>query len=177
MQVQERIMRWFQEQNGTAKIEEQGFRGLVRGINGRLLQSLAMYLPLTPAMRVNFQRSRGVKIGKQVFLGIEVFIDPSYPELVTIEDYVSLAGRNIIFCHSDPTLPIREESILQPKKAPVKIKRGAWLAVGSIVLPGVTIGENAVVAAGAVVTKDVPPYCIVGGVPATLIRNMRSPNT
>ncbi len=53
--------------------------------------------------------------------------------------------------------------------APVNICDHAWISCRAIVLPGVTIGEGAVVAAGAVVTKDVPPYAIVGGVPAKII--------
>ena len=174
MGLQGRILHWFQEQNGTAKVEEQTLRELLVGIQGRILQALSMYLPLTPAMRVTLQRARGVRIGHDVFIGIEVFIDPSYPKLVEIGDFVSLAGRNIIFAHSDPTLPIREEGLLPPKISKVQINRGAWLAVGSIVLPGVTVGENSIVAAGAVVTKNVPPYSVVGGVPASIIKRLKS---
>ena len=55
---------------------------------------------------------------------------------------------------------------------PVHICRNAWIGVGAIILPGVTIGENAVVAAGAVVTKDVAPNTIVGGNPAKFIKNI-----
>ncbi len=55
--------------------------------------------------------------------------------------------------------------------APVMIKKNAWIAIGAIVLPGVTIGDGSIVAAGAVVTKDVPPHCMVGGVPARIIKN------
>jgi acetyltransferase-like isoleucine patch superfamily enzyme len=55
--------------------------------------------------------------------------------------------------------------------APVVIESDVWIGAQSIVLPGVTIGEGAVVAAGAVVTKSVPPYTIVGGVPARVLRN------
>ena len=51
----------------------------------------------------------------------------------------------------------------------VKIGDFAWICSRSIILPGVTIGEGAVVASGAVVTKDVPPYAIVGGIPAKII--------
>lgn len=53
---------------------------------------------------------------------------------------------------------------------PVVIQDGAWVAAGAIILPGVTIGERAVVAGGAVVTKDVPPGVTVGGIPARVIR-------
>ena len=55
---------------------------------------------------------------------------------------------------------------------PVHIGRNAWIGVGAIILPGVTIGDNAVVAAGAVVTKDVAPNTIVGGNPAKFIKNI-----
>lgn len=55
------------------------------------------------------------------------------------------------------------------KGAPVKIGPYAWICSRSVILPGITVGEGAVVATGAVVTKDVPPYAIVGGVPAKVI--------
>lgn len=55
----------------------------------------------------------------------------------------------------------------------IAVKRGAWIGAGAIILPGVTVGENAIVAAGAVVTKDVPPNAIVGGSPARFIRSIK----
>jgi len=58
----------------------------------------------------------------------------------------------------------------------VVIKRGAWIGAGAIILPNVTIGERAVVGAGAVVTRDVPPYTVVAGVPAREIKKL-SPKT
>lgn len=54
----------------------------------------------------------------------------------------------------------------------VTLKKGCWIGANSVVLPGVTIGENAVVGAGSIVTKDVEPYTVVGGVPARLIKKM-----
>lgn len=55
---------------------------------------------------------------------------------------------------------------------PIRIGNRAWIGANATILPGVTIGENAVVAAGAVVTKDVPDNCLVGGVPAKIIREI-----
>ena len=55
----------------------------------------------------------------------------------------------------------------------IVIRRGAWIATNAIVLGPCVVGEHAVVAAGSVVTKDVPPYAIVGGVPARVIRSVR----
>lgn len=54
----------------------------------------------------------------------------------------------------------------------VRIKQGAWLGANVTVLPGVTIGENAIVGAGAVVTKDVPAKTVVAGVPAKILRTI-----
>jgi acetyltransferase-like isoleucine patch superfamily enzyme len=59
--------------------------------------------------------------------------------------------------------------------APVRFERRCWIATRAVVLPGVCIGEGAVVAAGAVVTRDVEPYTIVGGVPAKLLGKRRGP--
>jgi len=55
---------------------------------------------------------------------------------------------------------------------PVVISDDVWIGANAVILPGVTIGRHAVVAAGAVVTKDVPDYCMVGGVPAKIIKNI-----
>jgi len=167
------ILRWFQKQLGTAKLEESSLREIFRGIMIRILSSMAMNLPMLPSMRGRLYKCNVVRIGKHVFIGVDVLLDPVRPDLIHIGDYVSLAGRNCILAHSDPTQPIRESGLLGPTFAPVIIKRGAWIAVGAIVLPGVTIGENAIVAAGAVVTKDVPDHAIVGGVPAKVIRIMK----
>jgi acetyltransferase-like isoleucine patch superfamily enzyme len=56
--------------------------------------------------------------------------------------------------------------------APIKIKDKVWIGFNSIILKGVTIGEGAIVGAGSVVTKDVPPYTVVGGNPAKIIKNL-----
>lgn len=55
---------------------------------------------------------------------------------------------------------------------PVTIEKGSWVGLGAIILPGVTIGYGSVVAAGAVVTKNIPPNSFVGGVPATVIKTL-----
>lgn len=55
---------------------------------------------------------------------------------------------------------------------PVKIGKNVWVGAHATILPGVTVGDNAVIAAGAVVTKDVPAFAVVGGVPAKIIKNI-----
>ncbi|MCG8475105.1 MAG: acyltransferase [Cytophagales bacterium] len=65
-----------------------------------------------------------------------------------------------------------EDRYKSGKTKPIIIKDNVWLGLRSIVLKGVTIGEGSVVAAGSVVTKDVPPYTMVGGVPAKVIKSI-----
>lgn len=55
---------------------------------------------------------------------------------------------------------------------PIKIGNRVWIGIAATVMPGVTVGDNSIIAAGAVVTKDVPTNCIVAGVPAKIIKNL-----
>ena len=73
---------------------------------------------------------------------------------------------------SQDTSPIRSQPIIS---APIKIQNDVWIGAKATVLKGVTIGRGAVIAAGAVVTRDVPPYAIAGGIPARVVK-MRSQN-
>lgn len=138
-----------------------------------VLQLLASISP-SSNMAVIFQRARGVSIGRHVFLGPNVSIDLLYPQLVKIEDFVSVGMNSMIFAHSNPTCSIYLKRRYYPRKvAPVKIKRGAWIPPGTIILHGVTVGENSVVGAGSVVLEDVEPFTVVAGVPARLVKRLQ----
>lgn len=78
-------------------------------------------------------------------------------------------GAAIISVNHDYTRSGQEARSTHIKKG-VTIGRNVWIACGAIILPGVTVSDGAVVAAGSVVTKDVPPYTVVGGVPARVIK-------
>ena len=108
-------------------------------------------------------RGNKVKIGKNVSIMYN-WVCMSTGGLV-IEDDVRIAANCSIATNNHD---FYDRAILTCK--PVHIKRNAWIGMGSIILPGVTIGENAIVAAGAVVTKDVPDNAMVGGVPAKIIK-------
>ena len=90
------------------------------------------------------------------------------PGKVVIEDNV-LIGPEVKITTVDYDLHDRHNLFHFGK---VTIKENAWICIGAIICPGVTIGKNAVVAAGAVVTKDVEPNTIVGGVPAKVIKKI-----
>lgn len=138
-----------------------------------LLQNLASISP-SSSLTVSFQRKKGCKIGNHVYIGPNVFIDILYPELITIEDYVSIGMNSMIFAHSNPTNSIWIKKHCYPRRvAPVTIKKGAWIAPGVTILCGVNIGENSVVGAHSLVVKDVEPYCVFAGVPAKQIAKLK----
>ena len=144
-------------------------RYLTRLLIDYIYQKWAKFIPVN-SIRINLHRKRGVKIGKNVMIGPDVVIDDLFPNFVIIEDGVSLAGWNIILTHNKPYFYFRNVS--ESFAAPVRIKKNAWLASGSVILPGITVGEGSIIAVGAVVTKDVPPMVLVGGVPAKIIRDL-----
>lgn len=141
-------------------------------LKNMILQSFAEHSP-TPGLTIMFQRMKGVNIGEHVYIGPKTFIDILYPQLITIEDYVSL-GYTMIFVHSNPTNSYLLKAKAYPRKfAPVVIRKGAWIGAGCLILPGVTIGKHAVVGAGSVVIKDVPSKTLYAGNPAKKIKDIK----
>jgi len=102
-------------------------------------------------------------------------MDSEYPDYIEIEDEASIGPGVSIMAHSTGSLFHQRLKIYheQPKK--VTIKRGAWIATHAVILPGVTVGEGAIVAAGAVVSRDVPPYTMVAGNPARPVQELKKP--
>jgi acetyltransferase-like isoleucine patch superfamily enzyme len=153
---------------------EHGYTGLLgmprflyRRAMDHFLQVISRVVPYS-GIRVRLHRMRGVKIGKNAHIGPMVTIDDVYPNFVVIEDGVSLAGQIYILTHNKPLE--YHKHLSEAFLGPVIIKKNAWIAIGVIILPGVTIGEGSIVASGAVVAKDVPPHTMVGGIPAKIIR-------
>jgi len=114
-------------------------------------------------------------VGRFITIGRNVFINHacSFLDLgsITIEDDVLIGPRVNLTTENHPLDPADRKTLVC---RPILIKRNAWIGAGATVLPGVTIGENAVVAAGAVVNKDVAPNTVVAGVPARMIRTIGS---
>ncbi len=160
---------------GTANLEAKNPNGLLKSFLGKILQVFAMTrFPIGSKVRCAIERLRGVNIGKNVFIGGGNVLDRVRPDLITIEDDVSISGGVYILTHSNPTAPLR--NILGPEShiiKPVHIKKGAWIAINVVIMPGVTIGENAIVSAGSVVVKDVKPNTIVGVMPARFMKEIK----
>jgi serine acetyltransferase len=95
---------------------------------------------------------RHVKIGSQVLIADRV--------------YISDADHN----YQDPTVPIKQQG--DAYMGAVNLEEGCWIGIGAVILPGVTIGRNAIVGANAVVTSDVPARTVAAGIPARIIKTL-----
>lgn len=138
----------------------------------KFLDILARFT-IPSSLRLNFYRLMGVKIGKGCFVGLDCMLDSSFPELITFEDDVVISFRVMIICHDDAKgLSGTSGSKDDCTVSAVTLRKDCYIGAGAIILPGVEIGEGAVVAAGAVVSKDVPPFTLVGGVPAKVIKQL-----
>lgn len=133
------------------------------------LERMAYNCPFN-SWRVKFHKWRGVNIGNNVMIGFQVTLDHSHPEYIYIEDDVSLAGNNYVLTHSNPYPHFK--NVLDSFVAPVIIKKGAWIGIGAMILPEVTVGEYSIIAAGSVVTKSIPDKVIAGGMPAKVIKEI-----
>ena len=133
-------------------------RFILRKIKNHIFETIAFNCPVN-TWRVKLHKWRGVNIGEDVFIGFHCTLDHAYPEYIYIEDNVGLAGNVYILIHTNP--PVHFNGILESYVAPVVIKKGAWIGINVTILPGVVIGQNAVVGAGIIVNKSVPDNTIV----------------
>jgi acetyltransferase-like isoleucine patch superfamily enzyme len=140
-------------------------------LNRMVWLRLARVCPLV-SWRVQLYRWMGARIGDDVFVGFDVDFDTNHPELIEVGSHVTISHRCTIVSHMATDVATPLQRLYPPTSAPVRIGDGAWLCVGVTLLPGVTVGENAVVAAGAVVTRDVPPNTLVAGVPARPLKKL-----
>ncbi|PCE33401.1 sugar O-acetyltransferase [Burkholderia ubonensis] len=112
--------------------------------------------------------------GTDISVGHNVFINQNctFYDLggLDIGDDVMIGPNVSIITSGHPIEPSRRRAFVVAK--PIRIERNVWIGAGATIIGGVTVGENSVVGAGSVVTRDVPPNTLVGGNPATIIRSI-----
>jgi acetyltransferase-like isoleucine patch superfamily enzyme len=161
------VMEYYGFEGETGKIKLK-----IRMLRSWILHKIAYSSPLSNFI-INLQRSRGVKIGKDCHISPYVLIDLVYPELIEIEDNVTIGSNVMIFGHINPTANLILKKIYYPRKvAKVIIKSGAVINPGVIITAGVTIGKNSVVSIGSAVFEDIPDNCVVLGNPARIIKKL-----
>lgn len=137
-----------------------------RSIWSTLLLPFAWYSPHR-ALRAHFHRNRGVKIGKNVEVGYFCIIANVHPNMVTIEDGAHITARVTILEHDNAKYYTGRGNVVS---GPVHIKRDAFIGIGAVIMPNVTIGERSIVAPYSFVNKDVPDNVLVAGNPAKIIK-------
>ena len=110
-------------------------------------------------VRILLGRSMGMQIGEEVYLGKHCIFDDTYPYKIIIEDKVNISYAVTVLAHDAATKTIKD----------VRIKYGAFIGAGAVILPGVTIGERAIIGAGSVVVSDIGNDVKAAGVPAKRI--------
>ena len=158
----QRTMRLAAEMNAGYHTEAE-VRDYMRQITGSEIdETLRIFTPF----HINY--------GKKTTFGRDCFVNFGCTFLalggITIEDDVFIGPHCVLATEYHPENPATRHSLLTK---PIVVKRNAWLGANVTVLAGVTIGENTIVAAGSVVTKDVPDNMVVAGSPAKVVREIK----
>ena len=130
--------------------------------------------PLEPRkIRPWVLRKVGCHVGKDVFVGDHVKIDSGHADLIYIDDHAHIAGGTRLLCHQRDLSNYcvgDDYAKLGYKLSPIHLCKGSLVGMESFVMPGVTVGEGAIVGAGSLVTKDVPSWTIATGRPAKVVK-------
>ncbi len=136
----------------------------------------AILEPINPRKnRPRILRKLGCKVGKDVFVGDNVRVDLNHADMITIEDHVHIASGTRLLCHqrnlSDYCVG-DDYAKLGYNIKPIHLSKGCLIGMESFVMPGVTIGEGAIIGAGSLVTKDIPAWTIATGRPAKVVKEI-----
>jgi len=122
---------------------------------------LARYTPFLSMKNWLYRTFLGVKVGEQTSFALMVMLDVMFPEKISV-------GRNTVIGYNT-TILAHEYLIKEYRLGNVEIGNEVMIGANSTILPGITIGDGAIVSAGTLVHKDVPPGCFVGGNPMRVI--------
>jgi acetyltransferase-like isoleucine patch superfamily enzyme len=146
--------------------------GVFSGISQRLLHRLAYNVPGGYRVRPLLHRFRGVEIGRRVWISRFVYIDDLHPEAISIGDNCSLGLRSTLISHFywGPRTAVS-------RSGPIVIEPDVFIGPHSVILPDVQIGRGAVIQAGTVVSRDVPPAVLWGNGRAEALARVGVPLT
>lgn len=134
--------------------------------------------PFAPRkLRGMILRRIGCHIGNNVFIGEYVKVDLWHANLIYIDDYAHVTSGCRLLCHQRDLKSYRigdNAANLGYKTGEIHIGKGVMLGMETMVMPGVTIGDGAIVGAYSLVTKDIPPYTVAMGRPAVVVKQIPS---
>lgn len=143
---------------------------IFRAILGNIASSLWFF----PVVSKTLHKLRGInfKNSNSVFISRGVILDNRYPELIYIDEDVWLTQNVTVLSHSYASNLQVEKYGMHELTAAVKIEKGVFIGVGSIILPGVTLAAGCYIGAGSVVTRNIPAGVIAAGNPCRILRSL-----
>ena len=137
----------------------------------RYIMAFGMFLIPFSGMRALLLKLCGVSIGRGCYIGFNVICDTNFAEQITIGDNVTISHNTMIFAHTASPAKCHLATIYN-EVAPVRIEDGAWIGANCTILPGVTIGRDCMVGAGAVVSRHTDALCLYAGNPCRKIKEL-----
>ncbi len=158
-----------------SKVIGKFFRNIKLKMLEKMLDS-ALLEPFEPRkLRAYFIRKMGCHVGKDVFFGDYVRMDTSYADMIYIGDYTHITSGCRLLCHQrDLSNYYVGDNAAECgyRLGEIHIGKGVMVGMETMIMPGVTIGDGAIIGARSMVTKDIPPYCIAVGSPAKVIKQI-----
>jgi hypothetical protein len=141
-------------------------KSILRRATNRILHLMARFCPGSTTLRPALHRLRGVSIGRKVFIGEDVYLDNEWPECIEIQDNVQISMRSIVIAHTrgPGRVIIEKEAFIGPNCVLVT-------CAGRVL----HIGTGAVVGAGSVITKSLPPHLYIGPPASEVLARVRVP--
>lgn len=152
------------------------FFGNIRKKRLEMMMDWPILQPFAPRKtRAFLLRKIGCHVGKNVFIGEYVRMDIWHADMIHIEDNVSIASGSRLLCHQRDFKDYfvgSDYNQLDYIVKPIVLKKGCLIGMESFILPGVTVGEGAIVGAGSLVTKDIPAWTVAVGRPAVVVKHI-----
>lgn len=171
-------LNYSEEQYGNVSLHRMAIQ-FFANIYHALLLSMMNWVILEPVnprlLRPFLLRRLGCNVGKGVFIGDHVIVDMNHAELVTIDDFAHITGGCRLLCHQRDLSKYHagdNAAKLGYKYAPIRIGKGCMVGMESMIMPGVTIGDGAIIGAGSLVTKDIPAWTVATGRPAKVVKQI-----
>lgn len=155
-------------------------RGLIGYFKTILLKYCMYSVFLSPfnyrLIRPYLWKKMGCKVGKKVFIGYGVWFDFNHADLIEIGNNVHVTNMCLLLCHQrdlDDYFVGTDASSLRYKKNKIIIEDGVMIGMNTTIMPGVKIGEGAIIGAKSLVIDDIPAWTIAAGNPAKVIKNIK----
>lgn len=158
------------------KVLKRVFKTYRDGFLLKFLMESWLLAPLLPRrIRPWIVKKIGANVGKNVFIGSKVWVDSGHADMLILEDHVHIAGESTLLCHQRNLKNYcvgDDYAKLGFRVEKIHLKKGCLIGQRTMIMPGVTVGEGAIVGAYSLVTKDIPAWTIATGRPAKVVKTI-----